>query len=123
MKKFSFTKASRILKRSEYIALSRKGKKIHSNYFLAVYQTGTIHQNRLGITVTKKVGNAVIRNQLKRYVREFYRLNRQFLQGVQDINVIAKKQAASITSEEVYSDLRKLFKAICFREKSRSKSS
>ncbi len=123
MKKFSFTKASRILKRSEYIALSRKGKKIHSDYFLAVYQTGTIHQNRLGITVTKKVGNAVIRNQLKRYVREFYRLNRQSLQGVWDINVIAKKQAAGIKSEDVYSDLSKLFKAICCREKPRSKSS
>ena len=123
MKKFNFTKASRILKRTEYIALSRKGKKIHTYYFLAVYQTGPTHQNRLGITVTKKVGNAVTRNQIKRYVREFFRLNQQCLQGVWDINIIAKKQAANITSEEVYSDLHKLFKTICFRERSRSKSS
>ena len=123
MKKFRFTKASRILKRSEYLTISREGKKIHSRYFLALYKTGLTHQNRIGITVTKKVGNAVIRNQIKRYVREFYRLNQWCLQGVWDSNIIAKKQAAGIKSEEVFSDLQKLFKAINFREKSRSKSS
>ncbi|MDM8540979.1 ribonuclease P protein component [Desulfococcaceae bacterium HSG7] len=123
MKKFSFTKANRILKRTEYIALSRKGKKIHTHYFLAVYQTGTTHQNRLGITVTKKVGNAVTRNQIKRYVREFFRLNQQCLEGVWDINVIAKKQAAGTPSEKVYPDLRKLFKTINFRERTQLKNS
>jgi len=113
LKKFSFTKASRILKRSEYIALSQEGKKIHSRYFLAIYQTGTTPRNRLGITVTKKVGNAVTRNQIKRYVREFFRLNQERLQCVWDMNIIAKKQVAGMPSKAVYSDLRKLFKAIC----------
>jgi len=123
LNKFCFTKASRILKRADYLTLSREGKKIHSRYFWALYKTGITHQNRIGITVTKKVGNAVIRNQIKRYVREFYRLNQQCLQGVWDTNIIAKKQASGIKSEEVFSDLQKLFKAINFREKSRSKNS
>ena len=122
MKRFSFNKASRILKRSEYIALSRSGKKVHSRYFLALYKKGSTPRNRIGITVSKKVGNAVVRNRIKRYVREFYRLNRESIQGVWDINVIAKKQVASHNFKTVCSDLETLFKKICFREESRSKS-
>jgi ribonuclease P protein component len=50
------------------------------------------HASRLGVTVSKKVGNAVVRNRVKRWIRESYRrLNR--IEGA-DVVVIAKPNAA-----------------------------
>ena len=110
--RFSFTKADRILKRSEFIALSKLGRKVQDTDFIAYFLPGQHDQSRLGITVTKKVGQAVERNRIKRLVREFFRLNRRCLSGRWDINVIAKRQSAGITSEKAFRSLQNLFDRI-----------
>jgi ribonuclease P protein component len=110
--RFSFTKADRVLKRHEFIALAKNGRRIQNEYFIAVFCPGRHGCSRLGITVTKKVGKAVKRNRIKRIVREFFRLNRQFLSGVWDINIIAKNQTADITSEKAYRSLQNIFNRI-----------
>ncbi|MGD8290557.1 MAG: ribonuclease P protein component [Desulfobacterales bacterium] len=109
---YTFTKADRILKRHEFIALSKSGRKIQNESFIAVFAPSRQGHSRLGITVTKKVGGAVKRNRIKRLVREFFRLNRQFLSGEWDINIIAKNQIADITSEDAYHSLRNIFDRI-----------
>ncbi len=63
---------------------------------------------RLGVTVTRKVGNAVVRNRIKRQTREFFRRRRADL-GCWDINVIAKRQAAGQDPEALRKDLEDLF--------------
>jgi len=110
--RFSFTKADRILKRSEFIALSKLGRKVQNTDFVAYFLPGQHDQSRLGITVTKKVGQAVERNRIKRLVREFFRLNRHSLSGRWDINVIAKRQSAAISSEKAFRSLQNLFDRI-----------
>ena len=110
--RFSFTKTDRILKRSEFIALSKLGRKVQDTDFIAYFLPGQHDQSRLGITVTKKVGQAVERNRIKRLVREFFRLNRRCLSGRWDINVIAKRQSAGITSEKAFRSLQNLFDRI-----------
>ena len=110
--RFSFTKADRILKRSEFIALSKLGRKVQNTDFIAYFLPGQHDQSRLGITVTKKVGQAVERNRIKRLVREFFRLNRHCLSGRWDINVIAKRQSAGIASEKAFRSLQNLFDRI-----------
>jgi ribonuclease P protein component len=110
--RFTFTKADRILKRHEFIALAKTGRRIQNEYFIAVFCPGRHGRSRLGITVTKKVGGAVKRNKIKRLVREFFRLNRQFLSGVWDINIIAKNQTADITSEKAYRSLQNIINRI-----------
>jgi len=74
--------------------------------------TNTVEINRLGITVTKKVGNAVIRNTIKRYCREFFRLNKRHIKGSYDINIIAKKNASELTAPQAYSALQQIFEKI-----------
>ena len=109
---FSLTKADRILKRSEFIALSRAGRKVQNAYFIACFAPGHQPHCRLGITVTKKVGKAVERNRIKRMVREFFRANRQRLSGNWDISIIAKIRAAGISSETVGQSLQDIFDRI-----------
>jgi ribonuclease P protein component len=110
--RFSFTKADRILKRSEFIALSKSGKRVQSAKFIAYYLPAQYNQPRLGVTVTKKVGQAVERNRIKRLVREFFRLNRHCLSGKWDINIIAKRQSAGFSSEKAYRSLQNIFDQI-----------
>ena len=108
----SFRKENRILKRSEFLHLSKKNRKVFNQHFLALFDHGINGQTRLGITVTKRVGNAVIRNQLKRYVREFFRQHRQSIQTGIDVNIIVKKEASGIPSREAYLSLQSIFSRI-----------
>ncbi len=117
MARETFSKEARIRKRSEFVRLSKQGQRVYSKYFVAQYYQGTGDQNRLGVTVTKKVGGAVTRNRIKRYIREFFRQQQYIIEGAWDINIIAKKEAANITSEQAFSSLQSMFdrlrKQIC----------
>jgi ribonuclease P protein component len=112
MRSFSFSKADRILKRSDFIRLSESGKRIHNRYFLTVFCPGH-ERSRIGITVSRKVSHhAVIRNRLKRYCREYFRLNRDRIAGNWDINVIARKEAAEISAAQAFSSLKTVFERL-----------
>ena len=110
MGNYLFPKDQRLLKRAQFLLLSRHGKRIQTRFFLANYQENSLGKNRIGITVSKKVGNAVARNRIKRMVREFYRVNRDFLPKTWDINIIARKYAAHLTNHQIPNELDRLFK-------------
>ena len=112
MMRFSFKKEDRILKRSEFLELARCGRKLQNECFIAIFKPGRFDSPRLGITVTRKVGKAAQRNRIKRLVREYFRLNRQHLNQNWDINIVAKKKAADLSSEKVDSFLQDLFEKI-----------
>ena len=109
---FSFTRADRILKRSEFVHLSKTGKKLQDRYLVITFSPGRRDNSRLGVTVTKKVGSSVKRNRIKRLSREYFRLNRHHLKGQWDINIIAKKQIAGLRSDRIFASLDNLFKRI-----------
>jgi ribonuclease P protein component len=108
----SFSKADRILKRPEFIQLSRNGKKIQNRHFIFIYSPGQQNQSRLGVTVSKRVGNAVKRNRIKRLAREYFRRNRHRQKGIWDINIIAKKKAANLPTAQIFLSFENLFKHI-----------
>jgi len=108
----SLTKADRISKRSEFSYLSHFGKKLQDRYFIVLFCPGQTEGARLGVTVSRKVGNAVKRNRIKRLSREYFRLNRQELAGNWDINIIAKKDAADLTVDQVFLSLKGIFQKI-----------
>lgn len=60
---------------------------------------------RIGVTVSKKVGNAVVRNRIRRWVRELFRQNKTWFPAGQDIVIIAKKRAAQATHAQLATDL------------------
>ncbi|MGL4348510.1 MAG: ribonuclease P protein component [Chlamydiales bacterium] len=69
----AFPKQARILRRYEYKSFSRNGKLWVGPSLLIHYRFGNCTVPRLGLTVTKKYGNAVSRNRFKRMLRESFR--------------------------------------------------
>ena len=90
-------------KNRDFQNVYRKGKSF-ANRFLVMYvlenQTET---NRIGISVSKKVGNSVIRHHLTRLIRESYRLHEDVFNSGLDIVVIARSTARDISYCEVES--------------------
>ncbi|MBD5554955.1 MAG: ribonuclease P protein component [Roseburia sp.] len=92
-------------KNRDFQNVYRMGKS-YANKYLVMYvlenQTG---KNRIGISVSKKVGNSVIRHHLTRLIRESYRLHEDIFHSGLDIVVIARSTARSISYREVESAL------------------
>ena len=112
MGKYLFQKDERLLKRAQFLFLSRHGKRMQTRFFLANFKENSLEKSRIGITVSKRVGNAVARNRIKRMVREYYRLNKEMLPGRWDVNIIARKYAAQLTNRQIPDELGRLFKKI-----------
>lgn len=105
-------KTDKLLKRREFLELQNKGKKITNRHFVALVAPGKTERTRLGITVTKKVGNAVIRNRIKRLSREYFRKNKEIFMGSLDISIIAKRSVPESTTDQIFASLQDLFKRI-----------
>ena len=65
-----------------------------ANSYLVLYaRKNRTNTNRVGITVSKKLGHAVVRNRVRRRLREIYRLNEEKFQPGWDIVVVARTKA------------------------------
>ncbi len=65
----------------------------HANGYLVLYaRPNRTHTNRVGITVSKKLGHAVVRNRVRRRLREVYRLNEDRFAPGWDIVVVARSR-------------------------------
>ena len=77
-----------------------------ANRYLVMYVLPNQHMmNRLGISVSKKVGNSVVRHRITRLIRESYRLNEERFQKDLDIVVIARNSAKDRSYHEIESAL------------------
>ncbi len=99
-----FPKRERLLKRADFVRISGQGQKLHTTNFLILWCASPGPAPRIGITVSGKVGNAVVRNRLKRLLREFYREHKGLF-GPVDYNIVAKKSAARLDFSEVCREL------------------
>ncbi|MFO7861456.1 MAG: ribonuclease P protein component [Desulfosalsimonas sp.] len=102
-------KTDKLLRRGQFVYLSRKADSVADRLFVVAFCENHLVRPRLGVTVTRKVGSAVVRNRIKRIVRQYFRTNRHRLGGNFDINVIARKSAAEASSNEMFASLEKLF--------------
>lgn len=109
----SFPKSIRLRKRAEYLSVQQNGIKVSSRSFLGLYlPRPDQRRTRLGITTSKRIGNAVVRNHVRRLVREAFRRRTMDLPEGIDIVVIAKKRAAEQSSSEIFKDISRLGRRI-----------
>jgi ribonuclease P protein component len=90
------SKEMRLRQRADFVSVQSTGKKLHGRHVLAIARQRLAPElaGRLGLTVTKKVGNAVVRNRIKRLLREWLRLHGWVPRGW-DMVLVAKDSAAS----------------------------
>jgi len=110
MEKQSFEKKERVRKRKSYLNSYQRGTRVHSNNFTVILSPNPSGEKRFGVTVSKKVGNAVKRNRIKRLLKEFFRLNKDGLPDSRDMVVVAKKDVSSLKYQDVCLELAGLFK-------------
>lgn len=85
-------KAARLRRRREFVEVQQRGRRLYSGEVLVLALETGARRPRIGITVSSKVGNAVERNRVKRWVREAWRGAREGLPPV-DLVVIARPAA------------------------------
>ena len=109
MGSFKFPKSEKILNRADFVKLNRSGKRLYTKHFTLITKQNGQGVTRLGVTVSKKTGNAVKRNRVKRLIRESFRLNKiHFPQG-HDIVIIAKKDARYLDFWKIKEELGTVF--------------
>ena len=74
-----FRPEDRLRQRREFLRVYQEGRRVGGRYFGLFYLRGAGDGHRLGLTVPRQVGGAVVRNRVKRRLREIFRLNRSVL--------------------------------------------
>lgn len=92
-------------KNRDFQTVYNKGKSLANSYLVMYVAENGLGKNRLGISVSKKVGNSIVRHRLTRLVRESYRLSEEHFRCGIDIVVIARKSAKGKDYHDIESAL------------------
>ena len=104
---FRFGKELRVRSSRDFTFIQKRGRKLSSKSFVVLsLRQSPPGVSRFGFSVSRKVGNAVVRNRLKRRLRELFRLHRRDLSAARDFVVIAKPGAANLSYAEIVQELR-----------------
>ena len=116
MRRHILPRQLRIRRRGEFTACYERGRRYHTEHFLVFVLPRACPglRARTGMAVSRKVGKAVVRNRVKRLLREFYRLHREELPVEADIVTVAKKHAgeAALDYDRVAAELLPLLQRV-----------
>lgn len=98
----------RLKKNWDFRRVYRHGRTVVSQNIVLYYCPNGMEINRIGFSISKKVGKSVVRNRIKRRYREaFLMLEGQLHKGY-DLVLIARKPAANVSFHEAFKELRNL---------------
>jgi ribonuclease P protein component len=105
-------KDARVRKRRDFLHIQNAGRRVATRHFLVVYTRTGDAPPRLGITVTKKIGNAVVRNAIKRAVRETFRANAAAVAPGASLVVIARSGAGDLGTNAIAAEIAPAMRSI-----------
>ena len=106
------TKKYRIRKNYEFRTVYRRGKSYSSRYLVLYVKRTNKDLNRIGISVSKKVGNAVVRNKVKRLVRENYNKYKKNIKVGYDFIIVARSVSRDANYKDINESVKVLFKKV-----------
>ena len=89
-------------KTKSFKTVYNSGRKVVNHYFVAYAFANDEGINRLGVTVSKKVGNAVVRNRVRRLIKEVCRLKSYKIKKSYDIVIVARSTAGEIPKDDAF---------------------
>jgi len=97
MRKFSFGKRERLAKRPQFEQVMNQGQKHRTGTFFTIFfLPNGLDRKRLGIIASKKIGDAVARNLIKRKIREAFRHIKGSIEPAMDIVIISGRDLVSL---------------------------
>lgn len=105
----AFGKTSRLYRSDDFLAVKKQGTSARAGCIVVAFKKG--RRRRLGIIASRRAGNAVHRNRIKRIVREFFRQNREAF-PVGDSVVIPTAGAMGRTNDELRSHLKRALSSL-----------
>ncbi|MDD8020230.1 MAG: ribonuclease P protein component [Acidobacteriota bacterium] len=98
----------RIRSKKDFINIYRKGRRLKGRFFHLVFQPNELNYSRLGVVVSKKVGQAAVRNRIKRRFRELFRRNQSLLSGHYDLVFIARPEIRQLDWDRMSEEYRSM---------------
>lgn len=101
---------NKIKKNEEFRQVYTKGKSMANKLLIIYINKNNLNDVRVGFTVSKKVGNSVVRSRVKRLMKESFRLNIDKIKKGYDIIFVARTTASNSTYKEIESAMLHLLK-------------
>lgn len=99
-----FGPEQRVRKRAEFLRIQTEARRVTTPHFVLLVLAREPGTARLGVTVSRKVGNAVVRNRAKRLIREAFRATRGLWPEDVDLVVIAKRPPGGAKLSDVVAE-------------------
>lgn len=115
-------KVERLTRRAQFLKTQRAGKRHSYGPFVIYAAKNHLGFNRIGLTTSRKVGNAVVRNRWRRLCREAFRRNKHALDQGFDLVVIVRAKQAPLSFDDVERLLVKCAKSAIARNTPKPKS-
>lgn len=103
-------KRNRLRKNEDFKKVYKYGKNYYNRNLIMYVMKNELENTRIGFTVSKKVGNSVVRNRVKRRIKEIVRRNLRNIKEGYDIILIPKKNVSEINHKELENAIFHIFK-------------
>jgi ribonuclease P protein component len=109
---FSFPREARLVRRGSFDSVYRAGKRSSSSHFTVFFRSNELALSRFGFSIKKALGGAVLRNRIRRRLREMVRRRRQEIPAGWDIVIHPKSKVATAPFAALAEELVRLLKKL-----------
>ena len=107
-----FPREARLVRRGEFDAVYRAGKRRSSSHFTVFFRANQLPVSRFGFSIKKALGGAVVRNRIRRRIREMVRCHRMEIPAGWDIVIHPKRSVGRAEFAGLTADLVRLMKSV-----------
>jgi ribonuclease P protein component len=109
---FAFPREARLVRKGDFDRVYQAGKRFSSSHFTVFVRRNELALNRFGFSIKKALGGAVVRNRIRRRLREMVRCHRQEISPGWDIVIHPKSSVAKAPFAALATDLVRLLKQL-----------